>query len=490
MKEAFKSVFGDYKDYIFIAIALLFYAIGVTLFLLPYQITTGGVTGIASLIFYATGFEIQNTYLIINAILLVLAIRIVGWKFCIKTIYGVGVVTIYLWLAQRLVEDPVTGELPRLVGDQSFMAVVLGAILEGIALGISFAHNGSTGGTDIIAAIVNKYKDVSLGHIMMIIDCLIISSCYFIFHDWEKIVFGFTALIISGLTLDHVMYSTRQSVQFFIFSRNYSKIASKLNEMGFGVTVLDGTGWYTHTERKVIVLIARKRQSNRIFSYIKSIDPYAFVSMNNCQGVYGEGFDVMKVKLKQKPTLVFATNNENKLSEVRAMLGRKYEIRSLKDIGCDVEIPETSDTFEGNARLKVDFVKKYYGFDCFADDSGLQVTALGGEPGVLSARYAGDHDSDANNDKLLLNLKDKKDRSARFVTVIALEYKGKTYSFEGSVDGRIIEERRGEGGFGYDPVFVPDGYDKTFAELGDDVKNKISHRAEAVKKLCDFLEST
>ncbi|MCQ2096182.1 MAG: RdgB/HAM1 family non-canonical purine NTP pyrophosphatase [Bacteroidaceae bacterium] len=172
------------------------------------------------------------------------------------------------------------------------------------------------------------------------------------------------------------------------------------------------------------------------------------------------------------------------------MLGRKYEIRSLKDIGCDVEIPETADTFEGNARLKVDFVKKYYGFDCFADDSGLQVTALGGEPGVLSARYAGDHDSDANNDKLLLNLKDKKDRSARFVTVIALEYKGKTYSFEGSVDGRIIEERRGEGGFGYDPVFVPDGYDKTFAELGDDVKNKISHRAEAVKKLCDFLEST
>ncbi len=489
MKEKFNVIFGSVKDYIYIAIALLFYAVGVTLFLLPYQITTGGVTGISSLIYYATGFEVQNTYLIINAILLVLAIKIVGWKFCVKTIYGVGVLTIYLWAAQRLVEDPVTGELPRLVGDQSFMAVVLGAILEGIALGISFSHNGSTGGTDIIAAIINKYKDVSLGHALMIMDCMIISSCYFVFHDWEKIVFGFTALIISGLTLDHVMYSTRQSVQFFIFSRNYSKIATKLNEMGFGVTVLDGTGWYTQTERKVVVLIARKRQSNRIFMSIKSIDPYAFVSMNNCQGVYGEGFDVMKVKLKQKPTLVFATNNENKLKEVRAMLGEKYEIRSLKDIGCNVDIPETADTFEGNARQKVEFVKKFYGFDCFADDSGLQVNALGGEPGVYSARYAGeDHNFEANNNKLLLNLQGKEDRSARFVTVIALYYEGKIHYFEGSVNGHIAEERRGDGGFGYDPIFVPDGYDQTFSELGNDIKNKISHRAEAVNKLSEFLK--
>lgn len=265
MKEKIKDLLGDPKDYIYIAIALIFYAVGVTLFLLPYQVTTGGVTGISSLVYFATGIEVQNTYLLINVILLIIAIKIIGLKFCIKTIFGVALVSLYIWAFQRLVEDPVTGELPRLVGDQSFMAVVLGGILEGIALGISFAHNGSTGGTDIIMAIVNKYKDISIGHAMMIIDCIIISSSYFIFNDWEKIVFGFTALIISGLTLDHVMNTTRQSVQFFIFSRNYSRIASKLNEMGFGVTVLDGMGWYTKTERKVVVLIARK-DSQAIYS--------------------------------------------------------------------------------------------------------------------------------------------------------------------------------------------------------------------------------
>ena len=489
IKEKFKEIFGEIKDYIYIAVALSIYAAGVTLFLLPYQITTGGVTGIASLVYYATGLEVQVTYLTINAILLLMAVKIIGWRFCVKTIYGVLLLTFYLWFLQRLIEDPVTGELPKLVGDQSFMAVTLGAILEGIALGICFAHQGSTGGTDIIAAIVNKYKDMSLGHLMMIMDCIIISSCYFIFHDWEKIVFGFVALVISGLTLDHVMYSTRQSVQFFIFSRNYRKIATKLNEKGFGVTVLDGTGWYTQTERKVIVLVAHKRQSTSIFRYIKSIDPYAFVSMNNCQGVYGEGFDAIKAKLKQKPTLVFATNNQHKLREVKEILGSKFDIRSLEDIGCNVDIPETANTFEGNALQKAQFVKKYYGFDCFADDTGLEVNALGGEPGVYSARYAGeDHNFEANTDKLLRNMEGKDDRSAKFTTVIALIYNGETHFFEGTVNGHIITERKGDAGFGYDPVFVPDGYDKTFAELGDEIKNQISHRAEAVNKLCGFLK--
>ena len=490
MKTALRLSKSEIVDYIYITIALVFYAAGVTLFLLPYGVTTGGVTGIASLIYFATGFEVQNSYLMMNATLLILAVRIIGWKFCIKTIYGVLLLTFYMWALQRLIENP-DGTLPKLVGDQSFMAVVLGAILEGIALGIAFAHNGSTGGTDIVAAIVNKYKDMSLGHLMMIMDCLIISSCYFIFHDWEKIVFGFTALIISGLTLDHVMYSTRKSVQFFIFSRNYAKIANILNEEGFGVTVLDGTGWYTQTERKVIVLIVRKRQSGHIFGLIKSIDPYAFVSMNNCQGVYGEGFDTMKAKIKMKPTLVFATNNLHKLEEVRAIIGDKFEIRSLEDIGCRIDIPETGSTFRENALQKAQFVKKFYGFDCFADDSGLECTALGGEPGVYSARYAGGkgHDSEANMDKLLRNLDGKEDRSARFTTVIALIYNGENHFFEGNVNGHIINEKKGNGGFGYDPIFIPDGYDKTFAELGEETKNAISHRAIAAGKLGQFLNT-
>ncbi|MCR5316547.1 MAG: non-canonical purine NTP diphosphatase [Bacteroidaceae bacterium] len=198
----------------------------------------------------------------------------------------------------------------------------------------------------------------------------------------------------------------------------------------------------------------------------------------------------MKTKLKdQKPILVFATNNAHKLEEVRTIIGNKFEIRSLEDINCKVDLPETSDTLEGNALQKAQYVKKYYGFDCFADDTGLECAALGGEPGVLTARYAGGagHDDEANIKKLLENLEDKEDRSAQFRTSIALIYKGQNYSFEGIVKGTIAKEKCGEEGFGYDPVFMPEGYNQTFAQLGSDIKNTISHRARAVSLLCDFL---
>jgi XTP/dITP diphosphohydrolase len=215
--------------------------------------------------------------------------------------------------------------------------------------------------------------------------------------------------------------------------------------------------------------------------------------MGNVQGVYGEGFDQIKARAmnKGKKTIVFASNNQHKLEEIRAILGDKFEIRSLEDIGCNSDIPETSGTLEGNALQKAEFVKKFYGYDCFADDTGLECDALGGEPGVLSARYAGGdgHDSEANMQKLLGNLKGKDNRSAQFRTVIALIYNDKTYYFDGTVRGRIIDEKKGNGGFGYDPIFVPDGYDKTFAELGSDVKNTISHRALAVDKLAKFLNA-
>lgn len=187
--------------------------------------------------------------------------------------------------------------------------------------------------------------------------------------------------------------------------------------------------------------------------------------------------------------LVFATNNRHKLQEVSAMLGEKFELLSLSDIGCTVDIPETSDTLSGNALQKARYVKEHFGIDCFADDTGLEVKALDGAPGVHSARYAGDHDSEANITKLLGELKDKKDRTARFRTVIALLNGEKEYLFEGIVNGRIAEKREGYEGFGYDPVFVPDGYDCSFAQLGNDVKNTISHRARAIGKLVEFLNS-
>lgn len=187
--------------------------------------------------------------------------------------------------------------------------------------------------------------------------------------------------------------------------------------------------------------------------------------------------------------LVFATNNRHKLQEVSAMLGDKFEILSLADIGCTADIPETSDTLTGNALQKARYVKEHFGIDCFADDTGLEVRALNGAPGVHSARYAGDHDSEANITRLLGELIDKNDRTARFRTVIALLKDNQEFLFEGIVNGRISEEREGHGGFGYDPVFVPDGYSNSFAMLGDDIKNTISHRARAVSKLVDFLNS-
>lgn len=189
--------------------------------------------------------------------------------------------------------------------------------------------------------------------------------------------------------------------------------------------------------------------------------------------------------MKQK--IVFATNNAHKLEEVAAILGDSYEVLSLREIGCNDDIPETSDSFAGNALQKAQYVNEHYGYDCFADDSGLEVDVLGGEPGVYSARYSGGG-SEANMDKLLHNLTGKSERGAQFRTVIALLIGEDTRLFEGIIRGTIIDERRGEGGFGYDPIFVPEGYDLTFAQLGSKVKNHISHRAKAVEQLAEYLK--
>ena len=192
-----------------------------------------------------------------------------------------------------------------------------------------------------------------------------------------------------------------------------------------------------------------------------------------------------------KRKLVFATNNAHKLEEVAAILGDQVELLSLNDIGCQTDIPETAETLEGNALLKSSYIYKNYHLDCFADDTGLEVEALNGAPGVYSARYAGGegHDAQANMLKLLHELEGKENRKAQFRTAIPLILDGKEYLFEGVIKGEIIKEKRGDSGFGYDPVFMPEGYDRTFAELGNDIKNQISHRALAVQKLCEFLQS-
>lgn len=190
----------------------------------------------------------------------------------------------------------------------------------------------------------------------------------------------------------------------------------------------------------------------------------------------------------QDKTIVFATNNQHKLEEIRRIVGGKFRILSLKEIGCEEDIPETADTLEGNALMKARYVKEHYGYDCFADDTGLMVDALGGAPGVYSARYAGPaHDSAANMALLLSNLEGVADRSARFVTVIALILNGQEMLFDGTVEGEILTEAHGTAGFGYDPVFKPIESPVSFAEMDADAKNAISHRGRATARLMDYL---
>lgn len=285
-----KQLLREAKDYLMIALGMIMYGIGWTVFLLPNDLPSGAVPGIASIIYWATGFPVQYTYLIINFSLLAIALKILGWKFCVKTIWAVGVLTVFLPVIQSFVHE-------GLLRDQPFMACVLGASFCGGGIGITFSANGSSGGTDIIAAIVNKYRDISLGRVILMCDIIIISSSYLVLHDWERVVYGYVVLFISSFVLDQVVNSARQSVQFFIISSKYEEIGQRINiDLHRGVTFIDGVGCYTHNNVKMMFVLAKKSESNTIFRLIKDIDPGAFVSQSAVIGVFGEGFDRIKVK--------------------------------------------------------------------------------------------------------------------------------------------------------------------------------------------------
>lgn len=287
-------ILDEVKDYFFISLGCAFYCVGFCLFMLPYEFTPGGMTGVSAIIYYATGFPTQYSYFIINAILLAIGLKILGFKFFTKTIYATLNITFFLGLIQDLIRQA-DGTLPQVVGDQPFMAAVLGACIEGAALAIVFVNNGSTGGTDIIAAIVNKYKNFSMGRILMWLDFIIVSTSFFVFHDWNKVVTGYVILLISMILLDYTMTSATQSVQFTIISDKHEEIARKIGEeVQRGVTELYGEGWYSKQERRVLIVMARRRESQQIFRLIKRIDNRAFVTMTKVVGVYGEGFDHIK----------------------------------------------------------------------------------------------------------------------------------------------------------------------------------------------------
>lgn len=307
MTLSHKKFIRESKDYLFITLGLLLYTFGWTVFLLPYEIVTGGVTGASAIIFYATGIPIENSYMVINIILLVVALKILGFKFMLKTIYAIFTLAFFLWAAQKLMMGD-DGEFIQILGPgQEFMSLIIGCIMTGSALAIVFLNNGSTGGTDIVAAVVNKYHNMSLGQVLIVVDFIIIGSCIFIptFGDYitrcHKVVFGICTMVIENFMLDYVMNARRESVQFFIFSRKYQEIANAIGtQTEHGLTILDGHGWYTGQDVKVICLLAKKRESVFIFRLIKTIDPNAFVSQSSVIGVYGEGFDEIKVKTSTK----------------------------------------------------------------------------------------------------------------------------------------------------------------------------------------------
>lgn len=279
------------KDYFFITCGIALYAIGYDAFILPEQLVQGGVAGISSLLYYSMKISPAITIWVLNIGLLLLAFRALSKIFVIRTLIGVSLLSLFIGLFQ-----PVFAEYALITpGEDKFMHVLIGAMLGGAGLALVFTHNGSTGGTDIIVALISKYSRMSMGRAMQLVDICIISSSYLLFHSFEVIVYGVVFTLIASITMDYVLNGNRQTVQFLIISKRYEMIADAINhQMNRGVTILNGQGWYSKQDVEVVMVLCRKYESQYVFNLIKSIDPNAMVSQQFCHGVFGEGFDKIK----------------------------------------------------------------------------------------------------------------------------------------------------------------------------------------------------
>lgn len=288
-----RTIYDNVRTYVVIAFGLLINSIAWTAFLLPHQISGSGVSGIGAIVFYATGIPMGYTYFAINVVLILIALKILGTGFGIKTIYGVVLSAIMLTILQPLI--------PAAVVQEKFMSAIIGGMLCGTGLGIIFTQGGSTGGTDIIAMVVTKYRNISPGRVILLCDVFIISSSYVVLTNLESaqrietMVYGFVTMAIQAYTLDAILSGNRQSVQILIFSRHYERIADEITStLRRGVTVIDGTGWYTKEPQKVIITLVRKQEASDLYRIIKSIDNKAFITVANVMGVYGKGFEELK----------------------------------------------------------------------------------------------------------------------------------------------------------------------------------------------------
>lgn len=281
----------SHKDLFFITVGILMYAFGYTAFILPEQVVMGGVAGISALLFYAFGFPAGISIYVLNVMMLLVAFRALTRQFTVRTIIGVTIMSVFIGVLQPFFQaNPIIT-----AGEDKFMHVLIGGALSGAGLGLTFSHNGSTGGTDIIIALLNKYFRMSFGRAMQFIDTSIICSSYVLFHSTETIVYGVAFTLIASFVCDYVVNGSRQTVQFIIISKEYEKIADTINtKVNRGVTLLEGRGWYSKSDVKLLIVLARKYESQEVFNWIKTIDPYALVSQSFCQGVFGEGFDKIK----------------------------------------------------------------------------------------------------------------------------------------------------------------------------------------------------
>ena len=277
------------KDHLFIILGSFIYAFAWSGFLIHNKLTIGGAPGIGSILYYAFGFpDINVTYAVINVVLLLLALKILGKKFCLRTIFGVFFCWLFLFLLPKFIDHAI-------VENQPFMSAIIGGILCGVGVGMVFISNGSTGGTDIVAAIVNKYRNITFGRMYLYTDAIIISSSYFVYHSVEKVIYGYIILCIMTYVCDMVINGIRASVQLLIFSDKWEELANHINEdLHRGVPVLDGMGWYSKKPRKVLVVLVKRTEANSLNRMIKMIDPQAFISQSSVLGVYGQGFDKIK----------------------------------------------------------------------------------------------------------------------------------------------------------------------------------------------------
>jgi uncharacterized membrane-anchored protein YitT (DUF2179 family) len=289
----FKSILNTTKTYSIITFGLAVFALAWTAFLIPHRITGSGVSGIGALVYYSTGIPVGYTYFLINIGLLFLAIKVLGANFGVKTIFGVAVAATLLSVLQSVIHLPVV--------EDKFLSAIIGGGLGGVGLGIIFTQGGSTGGTDIIAMIINKYRNISPGRVIFLCDVFIIGSSFLVLTEMvpvkriETIVYGYVTMAIQAYAIDAVLSGNRQSVQMLIFSKQFAEIADRItNQLNRGVTVIDGTGWYTKESQKVVITLVRKHEASDIYKMIKEIDNNAFISVANVMGVYGRGFEQIR----------------------------------------------------------------------------------------------------------------------------------------------------------------------------------------------------